>query len=88
MTTTQASYLDELLHADHVGLPHGERVLQAITDDDHQRQALPVKVGSGRGLSSIRNARRNVMDNAGNDEHDDGGIIDWVRLDQRGASPG
>lgn len=45
------SHLDELLHADHVGLGHGESVLQAVADDDHQRQALPVQVGSGRGLA-------------------------------------
>lgn len=52
-TTTvliNVTHLDQLLHADHVGLRHGERVLQAVADDDHQGQALPVEVGSGGGL--------------------------------------
>lgn len=44
------THLDELLHADHVRLRHGERVLEPVADDDHQRQALPVEVGSRGGL--------------------------------------
>ena len=49
-----ATHLDVLLHADHVGLRHGEGVLQAVADDDHQGQALPVEVGSRRGLQTKR----------------------------------
>lgn len=44
------SNLDELLHADHLGLWHREGILKAVTDDNHQRQALTVRVWTRRGL--------------------------------------
>lgn len=51
--TTGYTYLDELLHADHVRLRHGEGVLEAVADNDHKGKALPVEVGSRGGLKKI-----------------------------------